>query len=69
MPGLDRRLEPDEPKYTSVTCAFCYEPIAAGEFVRETYDYEIVHDDCWPEFCDEMYSSIRGMLNEYGQIV
>lgn len=69
MSGIEPKLEPDEPRLTSVTCAFCYEQIAVGESVRETYDNEIVHDDeCWRDYCDEMYSCGYGILGTHGHI-
>lgn len=40
-------------------CDYCDEPIYAGEYVRETYEGETVHDECWTDYCDEVYCARR----------
>lgn len=62
--NLDRfgGAEPSDTEYSTVRCAYCSEYIAVGAEVRRTYECETVHDDCWRDYCDEIYSERRGYM-------
>lgn len=70
MVALDRFRPPDAdpPTKRVATCAYCDDDVYDGDYVCETYDGEIVHDDCWRDWCAEMYRAWRGVINERGEI-
>lgn len=67
MARFDERVP--EPAEAPVACDYdCTEPIYVGDTVIRTYEGAVVHEDCWRDYCDEMYRDKRGTVDADGNI-
>lgn len=74
---MDRRVTmarfdediPEPNVVAGVSCDYdCGNDIHVGDAVVRTEDGEFVHEDCWRDYCDEMYASKRGTIDINGNI-
>lgn len=63
------RFDESIPEETAdITCASCEESIYVGDEVIRTYEADVIHDDCWREYCDMIYREKRGVIDRRGEI-
>lgn len=58
----------EPPFVRGVRCGYCSDRVYVGDSVVRTYEGDVVHEDCWRDFCDMIYRDRRGYIDADGSI-